>query len=859
MQKKRGENMSIESRSRKYGSIFGDWHIGNKLGSGSNGQSAVFVLYRDHEGWREYSALKVISLIEERGRQDAMPQFQRSEYTTASRERRSQAEQEVRLMDQVRGKTNIVDYLDHQFFDWSDESGFGTDLLIRMELLSDLRNLTKKLIQEQKCLSEREIVKIGKDICQALIICHGKQILHRDIKPENIFISKDGDYKLGDFGVSRILSSTSAALASTGIGTPAYSAPEQFTGPYDHRVDIYSLGLVLYELCNHYRLPFAISGYARQEDIQKRQMGTPLPKPAGISEGLWYVLQKACAHQPAHRYHTAQEFLAALSGVNSGRIPVAPDLNRNQTVRAGGTAVQYGTQLAGTVYGGNATQYAQAGNQRSMTGSKRPAAPRATVVQPAPVKKKRKTGLVIGAIAGLAAVITAAVLLLPKAEKEVHEHRWTQATCTAPRTCTECGETQGEALGHNWLAATCTTPGTCETCGATKGKILEHRWLDATCTEPRICQECAATEGEALGHNWSDATCLDPSVCQSCGVTGDNALGHQWIEATYQAPRTCSGCGLTQGEALTLPWNNQTVQTDTGIVAVSAGGWATYALTEKGKVYAIGRDQYGQKNVYQWSGVVKIAAGDSHIAALFPDGTVSAVGRSEHGQCDVGAWRDIVDIYAGTYCTVGICADGTVVLAGQSPEVVFDVSDWADIVQVTISEHFIVGLRSDGTVVYTGGNGHEEDYDRHEYDRNGNKEELATWTGIAQIEAGSYHTLGLRADGTVVVTTPEADEYPDACDVSGWTDIVAIGAGDSFSVGLRRDGTVVVAGDFSDKDVISRWKGNIYTVGSWTDIIQISVIYNQIIGLTKDGYLVACGFNTHGQCDTYQLERQCQE
>ena len=91
--------MSIESRSKQYGAIFGDWHIGKKLGSGSNGKSAVFELYRNHEGWQERSALKVISLIEEQGNQADMSEYRRNEYSTVSQNRRSAAEQEVRLMD----------------------------------------------------------------------------------------------------------------------------------------------------------------------------------------------------------------------------------------------------------------------------------------------------------------------------------------------------------------------------------------------------------------------------------------------------------------------------------------------------------------------------------------------------------------------------------------------------------------------------------------------------------------------------------------------------------------------------------------------------------------------------------------
>ena len=119
------------------------------------------------------------------------------------------------------------------------------DLLIRMELLNNLRDEIRK----GRHYNEPEIIKIGKDICHALVACHQNKILHRDIKPENIFFNDRKDFKLGDFGISRIINGS--RKANTRIATWEYAAPEQFaqTGnkDYDFSVDIYSLGLVLYD------------------------------------------------------------------------------------------------------------------------------------------------------------------------------------------------------------------------------------------------------------------------------------------------------------------------------------------------------------------------------------------------------------------------------------------------------------------------------------------------------------------------------------------------------------------------------------------------------------------------------------
>ena len=136
------------------------------------------------------------------------------------------------------------------------------------------------------------------------------------------------------------------------------------------------------------------------------------------------------------------------------------------------------------------------------------------------------------------------------AEEEVHTHVWDDATCAEPKTCSDCGETEGEALGHQWKDATCTEAKTCTVCGETEGEALGHQWKDATCTEPKTCTACGETEGEALGHTANEATCTEDSVCSVCGEVLEKARGHEWIDATYEAPKTCAVCGETEGEPL---------------------------------------------------------------------------------------------------------------------------------------------------------------------------------------------------------------------------------------------------------------------------------------------------------------------
>jgi len=92
-------------------------------------------------------------------------------------------------------------------------------------------------------------------------------------------------------------------------------------------------------------------------------------------------------------------------------------------------------------------------------------------------------------------------------------HEWEDANCEQPRTCSECGATEGEKGDHDWEKATCEHPKTCTVCGKEKGDLADHKWEDATCDEPETCRNCGETRGEALGHQWAGF------ICQECGET----------------------------------------------------------------------------------------------------------------------------------------------------------------------------------------------------------------------------------------------------------------------------------------------------------------------------------------------------
>ena len=128
----------------------------------------------------------------------------------------------------MKGSSHIVDCDDIRYVQKS--SGVGWDITIKMELLTPLSRAL------ESPASEDQVIKVGKDICNALILCRKRHIIHRDIKPQNIFVSRDGEYKLGDFGIAKTIERTSGG---TKAGTVSYMAPEiNNNEPYGHSADL---------------------------------------------------------------------------------------------------------------------------------------------------------------------------------------------------------------------------------------------------------------------------------------------------------------------------------------------------------------------------------------------------------------------------------------------------------------------------------------------------------------------------------------------------------------------------------------------------------------------------------------------
>ncbi len=177
-----------------------------------------------------------------------------------------------------------------------------------MELLTG-RSL-KEILKEKKSFSPLEMRDIAVQCCEALAYTHGLNIIHRDIKPENIMIIEKNNVKIMDFGLAKALDESSVTKAGTILGTFAYISPEQCLGEHiDGRADLYSLGIMLYEMLTGEK-PFTSGDYVHQHLKVKPQ--APTKKNPLIPYPVEAIVLKCIEKKPQDRYATADELKDAL-------------------------------------------------------------------------------------------------------------------------------------------------------------------------------------------------------------------------------------------------------------------------------------------------------------------------------------------------------------------------------------------------------------------------------------------------------------------------------------------------------------------------------------------------------------------
>jgi serine/threonine protein kinase len=284
------------------GQTLGKYRLLEPLGRG--GMAQVYRAY--HPTLDRYVAIKVLrsDLVEE---EEFLARFRREAHAVSGLRH-----------------TNIVQVFD---FDIQDDYYFMV-----MELLEgdSLRACLNAYRVKNERIPLTDVARILSDVLNGLAHAHGEGIVHRDIKPANILLTKRGQAVITDFGIAQIVGTTQYTVTGALMGTLNYMAPEQgLRNQCDQRSDIYSLGIVLYEMLTGFTPFDADTPLA----ILMKHLHDPLPLPSQLDPALpaafETIVLKALAKNPEERYQSAEDMLAALkavsdSGLPDGARPISP-------------------------------------------------------------------------------------------------------------------------------------------------------------------------------------------------------------------------------------------------------------------------------------------------------------------------------------------------------------------------------------------------------------------------------------------------------------------------------------------------------------------------------------------------------
>ncbi len=283
-----------------------------RLGSGAYG--VVFKCEKKAAGtsFVTYEAIKVIKIprdFEDDYNEDSglSPQ----DYYTMLKD---SAINEIAVMDSLKSP-HVVHINEYKVVPQTNQ--FGWYILIKMDLLQNLKDTMKIHANDPKQVVEANAIKLCRDMCDALDVCFAREYVHRDIKPENIFVSDKGEYYLGDFGLAKKLDEHARNVSSR--GTETYVAPEAYTEGCTKLTDLYSLGLVLYKMVNNNCDLFQKPGdnAISKDDAQRIRLAgkEPIMLPSNCSEEFGNIIRKMCAYKPEDRYQSVSEIRAALNNM----------------------------------------------------------------------------------------------------------------------------------------------------------------------------------------------------------------------------------------------------------------------------------------------------------------------------------------------------------------------------------------------------------------------------------------------------------------------------------------------------------------------------------------------------------------
>ena len=553
----------------------------------------MYEIERELFGEVEKAALKVISIPQNASEIDEMygDGHDEESITSIFKSHLKSIIAEYSMMRKLNDCTNIVRCDDVRYVQHDEDIGW--DVYIKMELLTPLM---KALPAE---IPQETVIKAARDLCAALVLCRKHDIVHRDIKPQNIFISPNGEYKLGDFGIAKTMEKT---MGGTKIGTYKYMAPEVYNNqPYGSAADIYSLGLVLYWMLNERRLPFMpmppVKLTAEMDDqARKRRLaGERFPEPKHGSSQLKAIVMKACSYHVEDRYSSAAELLRDLDSLERGAVlrePAYPaeDPTRMQPLPRSGASVSREPREAPDSGPTERTKPEQRpGTQKPVSGERSPArmrsvevktetqsrqTPAAEVQPPKPIAPQAETGVdVYSEItirtsqknAGRQIPVDAAgklvYIVLPGRVTDGQTIRYEGKGKRDPKTgkygdlhltVHVIEDSRKPAwLGTALIAAVAVVVLLC---------VVLLIWKNSGKSEGgnTVPGENSATQGQLAQNPQTEPQSGEEIRTEPESGETEQAHTHSWVEASCTGARYCSLCGQTSGEPLGHDWAEAT-------------------------------------------------------------------------------------------------------------------------------------------------------------------------------------------------------------------------------------------------------------------------------------------------------------
>lgn len=338
--------LDIGERLSTYEPLWENWYKDGYVGGGNFGK--VYRLKQNFYGETRYSAVKIIPIILEKELLSS-----NKDRTELIERKKAERVQEIKNMYKLKGQKSLVQCLAHSIKDIYNDNGeiVGFDILIQMDYYTSLVNYTAS----RGVLTADQVEKLAAQIASGIRSMHEINMLHRDIKIDNIFVDKNGDYMLGDFGISK---QESLSSYSTMAGTPPFIAPEvwkvQNTNKrYTKTADIYSFGISLYYLLNGNKLPLVEDHFTQNQIddmVFERLNGRPFPKPMNGSERLKSIVMRCCAYEAQDRFQSMEDVISALNDSSYAQLQSA---DKYATMYAGTDNISeredpYATQYAGS-------------------------------------------------------------------------------------------------------------------------------------------------------------------------------------------------------------------------------------------------------------------------------------------------------------------------------------------------------------------------------------------------------------------------------------------------------------------------------------------------------------------------------